>query len=421
MSRITLLDVEDYQCVRKISIRPGSKNLILIAGMNKVGKSSLIGAITAAFGGKGEEPRRPIRDGAEFADIRIEVDDPILKIYKRFLPSGNSSLRVESESGKLNSPQKILDHLRGTRFLDPLKFMDLSDKDQRITLLKVVDIGIDLDEWEKTKKEYFDNRASANRDVKRHKAALESNPDPGEIKSIESSADLAEKVAVQAEQMQDLLQADAEYKRLRGKAKEKQDAIESLGKSLEKAKKEYEEICKSGHEAKEILDACPNVEKQLAENRVALKAASGQQEEQIKKLAQFERHQAAKHAFESMTKEAAEWDAKLKEWDQEKADKLNAAKMPVDGLTIKEEGLDYNGVPLSQASGSQKLYVSLALAIAMSPNLRDFWIEDGSRLDENGLKEIEAFAVELDVCLWVERVGESDEGALIIEDGAIKV
>ena len=419
--RITLLDIENYLRLKKVSIRPAGRHVIKIAGMNKQGKTSLLRAISNAFGGKGEDPVMPIHKGKDRADIRIELegDDGSYQMHKSFLKSGTSSLKVTGIDGKVTSPQKVLDRIVSMRFLDPLAFADLNDKEQREALLNAVDIGMDLKKWEKDRKAIFDSRTDVNRDVKRYKTELESNPDPGEIPKVSTAAlvhvigELNDKAAAHAS-------AKGTYDQLKKEAEEKKEYVERLKKNLEKASKEYEEICDNGREAKGNLAKAPDVFDELSAKRRELEAASGHEEERIRKLAQKERHDNAKALLAKKTKASDEYTVDLTNMDEGKAKALSKAKMPVEGLTIGDEALFYGGVPLSQASGAEQLTVSLALAAAMSPHLQDIWAKDASLLDRDSLKLVEEFAKERNLCLWLEVVGDDVDDAIIIEDGTVK-
>lgn len=419
---ITLLDVENFKRVKKIVIVPGSRNFILIGGLNKQGKSSLLGAITTTLGGKGEEPDMPIREGADHADIRIDLegDDGSYQVHKRFLKSGSSSLKVTGSDGKLSSPQKVLDRIIGTRFLDPLAFSRLGEKEQRAALLKCVTLEIDLDEVAKELKAEFDNRTTCNRRVKEYKVELDANPHPGEIPTA-STASLVHIIGELNDKAMAHASAKGTYDQLRKEADEKKEYIERLKKNIEFATKEYEEICLNGREAKDNLVKAPDVYEELAAKRRELEDASGQEEIRIRKMAQLERHERATSQHETLTLVSENHSEKIVALDKKREEALAKAEMPVDGLSIGDDGLIYNKIPLSQASGAEQLTVSLALAAAMSPNLKDIWVEDGALLDEFSLKLVEEFAEKKDLRIWLERVGESDENAVIIKDGSVKV
>jgi ATPase subunit of ABC transporter with duplicated ATPase domains len=105
--------------------------------------------------------------------------------------------------------------------------------------------------------------------------------------------------------------------------------------------------------------------------------------------------------------------------DARKAEILGAAKLPVDGLSIDDEGITLNSVPFAQASGAERLRVALGLAIAASPELGDVWIRDGALLDEESLELVAKHAAAAKKRVWVERVGTKDPGAIVIHDGEV--
>jgi len=418
--KITLLDIKHYLRLKEAKIEPAGRHVIKIAGLNKQGKTSLLRAITNAFGGKGEDPEMPIHEGEDSADIRInlEGDDGTYQLHKRFLKSGASTLKVTGIDGKVTSPQKVLDKIVNTRFLDPLAFSLLGGKEQKEALLGAVDIGIDLNKWEKDRKVIFDNRTDSNRDAKRHKTELEANPDPGSIPDVSTAAlvhaigELNDKAAAHAS-------AKGTYAQLKKEATEKKEYIERLKKNIEFATNEYEKICDDGKEAKENLEKAPDVYDELAAKRRELETASGQEEERIRKMAQLERHKAAKKLYTEKSKVSEDYTDQLAKMDKDKELALEKAKMPVPGLSIGDDSLLFNGIPLSQASGAESLTVSMALAAAMAPHLQDIWLEDASLLDKENLKIVEQFAIDRNLCVWLEIVGESHDDAIIIRDGSI--
>ena len=111
---------------------------------------------------------------------------------------------------------------------------------------------------------------------------------------------------------------------------------------------------------------------------------------------------------------------KIDTLDREKADALSAADMPIAGLEIGDEHLVYNGAPFEQAADSEQLQAALAIACALSPEVRDVWIRDGALLDDDSLEAVRRFAEKTDHRVWIERVGEDDAGAVIIEEGQVK-
>ena len=83
-------------------------------------------------------------------------------------------------------------------------------------------------------------------------------------------------------------------------------------------------------------------------------------------------------------------------------------------------GVTYNGVPFSQASSAEQIRVSVAMAMAMNPKLRVLRIKDGSLLDDDAMDMLKKLAVKEDFQVWVERVGNGSEDAIVIEAGEVK-
>ena len=110
--------------------------------------------------------------------------------------------------------------------------------------------------------------------------------------------------------------------------------------------------------------------------------------------------------------------AQLEAIDAEKLAGLQAAPMPIPGLSISDESVLFNGVPFSQASGAERLRVSLAIVMAANPELRVCYIKDGSLLDDDSLQLVREMAAEHDYQVWLEMVGDHHDG-IVIEDGAI--
>jgi hypothetical protein len=92
----------------------------------------------------------------------------------------------------------------------------------------------------------------------------------------------------------------------------------------------------------------------------------------------------------------------------------------VDGLSFDDSGVLLNGLPFSQASQAEQLRVSVAMGFAQNPELKVLLVRDGSLLDGNSLNLLDQMARDHDGQVWIERVGEGDQCAVIIEDGVVK-
>jgi hypothetical protein len=106
--------------------------------------------------------------------------------------------------------------------------------------------------------------------------------------------------------------------------------------------------------------------------------------------------------------------------DKDKAGRLADTKMPIEGLGLDENGVTFDGIPFEQCGDAEQLRISVAMGLALNPKLKVLLIRDGSLLDENSLKLLAEQAAAADAQVWIERVGDKDKCAVIIEDGCVK-
>lgn len=110
--------------------------------------------------------------------------------------------------------------------------------------------------------------------------------------------------------------------------------------------------------------------------------------------------------------------AEIEAIDAEKAAMLAAVTFPVPGLSFGADGgVTFQGVPLAQASGAERIRVSMAIALAANPQIRVVLIRDASLLDEDSMADVVALAEAADAQVWLERVGTADPEAVVIVDG----
>lgn len=423
--KIKLIEINDYKKLRNVLIEPGERGAILIGGKNKQGKSSLIGAMSAALGGKKEVPEEPIRHGAEKASIRIVFDDDDGDlIVRRKFTKKSTSIEVTSDGRTIKAPQKMLDRLVGARFIDPMKFSRLPNKEQREVMLGCVELGIDLDENIAAEKKAYEERRDLNRDIKKLEAKVDdipSKPTDGEDPSqLQARLDVLNEKKSQAQL------AERDIAALGNECDEALQKKQAAQTELKKARENLQEASKNQEET--LARTQPEIVRLQA---VALAAPElGELEAAHTAMAEFIQNGDAAAKYRAWEEECAEL-AEIKESSRVKSieiethkdartEALAEAKMPIAGLTFDEEGLQLNGAPFDQASGAEKLIASIAIAWALKPDLQDIWIEDGALLDEDSLALLEKFADEKGIRIWIERVGEGDEEAIIMVDGQVK-
>jgi DNA repair exonuclease SbcCD ATPase subunit len=403
MSKIIRLESTNYKRLKAVEIAPDPNgNLVIVAGKNGQGKSSILDSITAALGGvSAKTTPKPIRDGEERAEIILETEDFI--VTRRFTASG-STLVVKAPDGAVYPKgQSKLDDMLGRLSLDPLAFTQLSDRDQLATLLDLVKLPFDPEQLAAERKELFEVRTEVNRELKQAQSAAAAIPVTKEMADLKPVS------------VMDLLDAFRSGQALNQKIAAAETARAEWADKVELLKRELAEAEQELKTAEEHLSTAPP--------RVDLDSIQD-------KLDHAEQINADVRTFESWTRasdtvaerqaEAAELTAKIEDIDKRKADGLAAAEFPVDGLGFDESGVTYNGVPFKQASSAEQLRVSLAMAIALNPKLRVIRIADGSLLDSDNLALVESIAREHDFQVWIEMVGDGDGRGIVIEDGEVR-
>jgi hypothetical protein len=379
--RITRFEAENFKRLKAVDITPDG-NTVVIKGRNAQGKSSVLDGIMAALAGRNgaKELPKPIRDGEDRAHVTVELDD--LVVTRKWTPSG-STVTVSPKGGnaRLNSPQAVLDKLIGALTFDPLEFAEADAKSQVETLIYLIGRE-DFDAIATMRREAYDERTQANRDLKRVTAQYEGLGD----------CEPAERVNVQA--------LSEEY----GVAKEKV----ALRERWERLEAEMAEIRTRANQLPESRPV--EVVNDLLSNAVALDEAARRYEDWKELGAQVDDY---RHASATLTE-------RIEALDAERQNLVRNADLPVEGLTFDEEGVEYNGVPFVQASAAERLKVSVGMAMALNPDLRVICIRDASLLDDDSKRALVALAEEHDYQIWYEVVGKAGEIGVVIEDGEVE-
>ena len=435
--KITALSVKNYKRVRDVSITPiADRTIILIGGKNASGKSSTLDALTAAIGGKRAQPTDPVRHGADEATIMVELDGGALTIRRVIQPDGESALEVRDRLGVVKSPQAILDKLVGARFLDPLAFLQLPAKEQRAQLMRMIDGAGRIGELNAKRERVFTKRTEVGRDLE--KASGEHDRLPlVEIGTPIDVAELTRATGAHAEQKGEAQRLLADMDKIAARLTTSVAARDEKLARIEKLQREIEQLTV---DAASFSATIVTQNTEAATARTALAAAderwiAGKTErDQIATdLARAGDHNRAVFAAEAQMKRRAEAEITVTQLtaerdnltkviatiDDRKAEILASAKLPVDGLGVTDDGIELAGVPFAQASAAERHRVALALAIAASPGLDDVWIRDGALLDEESLELVARHARAANKRVWIERVGTSDPGVIVIQDGKV--
>lgn len=397
MIKVQELEIKNFQRIEAARVAP-SNHLIVFAGKNAQGKSSALNAIEAALTGHSSRNNpRPIHEGAKRGSVKVLLDDG-LSIDRRYTSSG-TTLTVKSEDGGKHGQSKLSD-LIGSLGLDVSHFTNLGEKEQRATLLEVVDLPFKPSELDAKRKSVFDARTDVNAEVRKLKAIAEGMPEataPGYAEEV-SFADLAE----QFRQGEDLNR----------KIDEAESSADRAGAEVQRLRAALEVAEAHLRDRQAYFNAAPR--------RVDTSAIQSQIdgiEETNRGIRESNRALQVHADLANATGESDKLTATLEEIDQVKRDGLASAVFPVPGLAFDDEGLLYNGVPFSRASDAEKILISAAMMIAQKPKLQALIVRNGNNLDESHLNELRAMAEAHDFQIFVELVAEHGNFEYVFHEG----
>ncbi|MFJ7748679.1 AAA family ATPase [Arthrobacter sp. NPDC097144] len=404
MSKIIKLEANNFKRLRAVEISPDG-NLVVIAGRNGQGKTSVLDAITAALGGNNTKTLpRPIRDGEDKASIVLETEDLIVT---RTFSGTKSELTVKGKDGALYTKgQAKLNELLGRLSLDPLAFTQLSEKDQLKTLLDLVELPFDPTKLEAERAKVFAERTDVNRRIKDLQGQMAGFPVfdvENDYEEVSVSGLLSQYRTTES----DILRAERAATAVKSLRSTEADLLAQLAALRTRIAEAEIEAIRADDQSlgREALD---NIQAKI-DNAEQINAVSRQYTAYLQVVS----------AHADAAADAEFLSAQLAAIEKRKAEGLAAATFPVDGLGFDADGVTYQSVPFKQASGAEQLRVSLAMAIALNPGLRVIRIADGSLLDSTNLQLIEEMAVDNDYQVWIEMVDETGDFGITIEDGAV--
>lgn len=418
--KVIELYAENLKRLKAVQITPHTA-LVQVTGANGSGKTSVLDALYFALAGKKAIDPVPVRRGEESAVVKLDLGDVV--VTRKFDADGSTQLYVTTPDGaQYGKPQALLDTLLGSLTFDPLEFTRLQPKDRSDALRKLV--GVDVSDIDRANQVDFDARTGINRQIKdlsaRKNAAFvpEQAPERVDISAlVEKMRSATEFNGAIQRQEHNWRQQDEKRGRLVDEIADAEARITALRKhkaTLEESLSFLDGEVRLRPTPATRIDTA-DLARQIDEaQRINAKADADQRAiEEYAKLA---------YQYEELIAQAEALTETMEQRKREKAERIAAAAMPIEGLTLRDEDLAvlYNGLPFEQASGAEQLKVSVAIAMAMHPKLRVLRIKDGSLLDEDNLAMLAQMAELEDFQIWIERVDTGGRIGIVMEDGAVK-
>lgn len=425
MTQILSLTAENVKRLTAVRITPKGA-LTVVAGPNDSGKSSVLDSILYALCGEKTFPPEPVRQGQEKAEIVVELDSD-LTIRRYITAAGTTGLEVKARDGaRYPSPQKMLDELTGKLTFDPMAFLKQDPEVQAKTLRKLV--GLDTSATDAEIKQVFDERTAVNRRLTEMRGAVAAMVEHKDAPAAEvsSASVLAEIERGQAhnQRFAALNMALAQANGAMSSANQEYDRAYALVKGLETqlaaAKVTLATAEKAQGPAQQAVEAAAAAAKAFQSIDVSPLKAQLQTVEQTN--AKVRANAARTKAVEEGRAKKAEADkltARLEALEKTKADALAAVRFPVEGLSVKDERVLFNNVPLSQVNTAGQIRVGVAISAALAPKLKVILIREGSMLDDANLAALGQMAEEMGLQCWVERCQTGTPGSIEISDGEV--
>ena len=411
--KIIGLMAQNIKNLKAIDIRPQG-NVTKITGANGAGKSAILDAILTTLTGKRLDD--PIRHGETTAKTVVETDE--FTVEKRWTQKGEY-LSVLSKDGSAakKSPQTFLDQVIGKLTFDPLGFLRMKQIEQ-IDLLKKL-VGLDFADIDAEQKKVYEERTTVNAKIRATIAEIQNipAPDPKTPDTEISYKDELAKLNQIREKREGYTAALRKAENLMTEKKNHQREIDIREEKIQQLQKEIQKI------AGLIMD----VDNEIVQHVIPPEVTPNQLREAEEKIEGIEAQNVlirAANRYRQLTRNAekvrTDADAltqRLERLEQDKSTRIAAVKMPIEGLSISDADVIFNGIPFSRLSTGQQIRVSTAIAMKLNPELRVIFIREGSFLDQSGKAEIEAMAKEFDYDVWMEIVDESGKVGFFIEDG----
>lgn len=419
--KIIGLRIDGIRKLSAVEMEFAKKGLIEIRGKNRQGKTSIIDSLEILLKGNKYIEKDMIQHGKDRAEIIGYIDEYEIK---RVITEKTNRLEIKNKDGLImkEKPQAFLDKLINALTFDPRPFLDKTPGEKLKFMMDLMEI--DFTELNEKIDKQETERLLVGREIK----AI------GDIKPVEK----AEKIDVVA-----LIKEKDSIVELNDKAKDeyqgkreaeikdvlafnaeqttKKENIENAEADLDEIKKKIADLQTKEMVAGQYLVELPRPEPLKDADKIDIPSPETHSTEEIDiGISAAETNNIVAGDYEKYIEKKGEKDAKEKAYEllsakirilrRNKAARLKDAKLPLEGLEIREEGIFYNGI-FSENWGEQEgLRISSELCLRMDPKLRAVFIDKGEAYDMDQLDEYRGWAIKNDIQAIITIV-DSEEGA----------
>lgn len=407
---VKTLEVSNLGGIDSIKITP-SKGVTIISGGTGAGKSTLANAIGNALMLKGKHPE-VIKDNEGKATIILETDEFTVK---RSITKTGNTVDVKIGDMKVTSPQSWLSEKIGTGLnFNPIDFFSAKPNEQRDILLAAIPLTITqedgitafgddfasidysrhaIDVLDEIKDVAYNNRQSANGEVKTHKQHIQTyqqalpadfNAEVAEVTRTQDIGDLYSQIA-NAENI------EKEQQRLLNELSSHSNRLESLNDKSAALLQQLEQVNTDIVKTEEAIQttsiaigdiSIPNVEE--------AKAAIANHTQSQEYLRAFDRMVAEQQELKIVEERAIKLDEIVKLARSMPSELISNAEIPIPNLTF-DGTFKYEGKDISVLSDGEKLEFAITIAKALNSEIKIICVDGAEKLDPerfNALKEM---------------------------------
>lgn len=406
--KINTLTIENTKKIRAVSMTPSANGLTVIGGNNGQGKTSVLDAIAWALGGERHRPSAAQnKDSVLPPSLRVELNNGLIVERK----GKNSDLKVTDPNGGKGG-QQLLNEFISELALDLPKFLSASNKEKAHMMLQTIGVEEELLKLEKSESELYNKRRLVGQiaDQKKKFAAEQPFYPEAPTEPVSASELIQQQQAILARNGENQRLRDnyqhliAEDKRL---AREIEAAKERLADLTEAHTKLMDDITVAGKTTAELVDeSTAELENNIANvEKINVKVRAN-----MAKMAAEAEAESYGQNYDNLTDE-------IEAVRQAKIDLLNSADLPLDGLTVNNGELLYNGTKWDCMSGSEQLKVATAIVRKVNPNCGFVLIDKLEQMDIDTMNAFGEWLAGEGLQAIATRVSTGDECSIIISDG----
>lgn len=399
--KISSFEIENVKRVKAVALEPTENGLTILGGKNGQGKTSVLDAIAWALGGNKFAPSKPYRDGSTIPPhLKVKLSNGIT--VERC--GKNSSLKVIDEEGNRGG-QALLDAFVSQFALNLPKFMNSNNKEKADTLLQIIGVGDKLYELETEENKLYNQRHAIGQIADQKKKFAAEMPFYEGVPSEPVSASELIK------EQQDILARNGENERLRNEKKTLEDYANDLSAQISKLNSELTGVLAKLEKARKTVgelhdESTAELEKSIAEiDEINRKVRANLDKEKAD-----EDSKTYSEQYQALTTE-------IENIRIQKYNLLNNAELPLEGLSIEDKELTYNGYKWDNMSGAEQLKVATAIIRKINPECGFVLLDKLEQMDIDTLKEFAAWLEKEGLQAIATRVSSGDECSIIIEDG----